>query len=190
MNDVAIISETIGSGSCRKATASTCWASPPRRIVAIWATARSSTSSMNSGATAWTCWSATRRPRPTRRCTSTACAGCHGTNWRGPASGRGVTMRTGVRGYASVAEVLDALESYGSELRCCSLKRLFFPLAHPLVRWWNVRWPVTEMQGLYRRRPWRGFERLALPIPRYREIELVLRRRDEPRLAATTGTRA
>ena len=39
-------------------------------------------------------------------------------------------------------------------------------------------------------RPIKSDRLLALPIPRYREIELVLRRRDEPRLAATTGTRA
>jgi hypothetical protein len=81
-----------------------------------------------------------------------------------------------VREYGSVAEVLNAIE--GSGLRVCEvgLERLVFPILAPLVRYWHARRPIHDVQRLFLRQPWATLEAIGLPIPRYREIQLVLQR--------------
>jgi 2-polyprenyl-3-methyl-5-hydroxy-6-metoxy-1,4-benzoquinol methylase len=93
--------------------------------------------------------------------------------------GRRVLDPTHVREYSSVAEVRHKLESAGFQVLEVALTRLVFPVAHPLVRLFNRMRPVANVQRLFLSPPWSWLETIALPIPRYREIQLVLRRETE-----------
>lgn len=91
--------------------------------------------------------------------------------------GRRVLDPTHVREYASVDEVQAKLEAAGLEVLELGLERLVFPLLVPAVRLWNARWPIRDVQQFFLRQPWSTLESAGLPIPRYREIQLVLRRK-------------
>ncbi|MBL8352951.1 MAG: class I SAM-dependent methyltransferase [Burkholderiaceae bacterium] len=90
--------------------------------------------------------------------------------------GRRVLDPTHVREYADVATVRRPLEAAGFRVEELRLERLVFPIAHPLVRLLNAARPLRDVQRLFLSAPWSWFEAMALPIPRYREIQLVLRR--------------
>jgi 2-polyprenyl-3-methyl-5-hydroxy-6-metoxy-1,4-benzoquinol methylase len=90
--------------------------------------------------------------------------------------GRRVLDPTHVREYGSVAEVLQAVEGSGLLVREVGLERLVFPILAPVVRHWHARRPIHDVQRLFLRQPWAALEAIGLPIPRYREIQLVLQR--------------
>jgi len=90
--------------------------------------------------------------------------------------GRRVLDPTHVREYGSVHEVQSTLEAAGFQTLEVALERLVFPVLVPAVRIWNAVRPIREAQRFFLRQPWATLERLGLPIPRYREIQLVLRR--------------
>lgn len=90
--------------------------------------------------------------------------------------GRRVLDPTHVREYGSVGEVRRTLEAAGFRVLAVGLNRLVFPIAHPLVRLFNRIWPVANVQRIFLAPPWSWLETIGLPIPRYREIQLVLRR--------------
>lgn len=90
--------------------------------------------------------------------------------------GRRVLDPTHLREYATPEEVLRMVDAAGFDVESVQLSRLFFPIAHPLVRWWHSRWPIVDVQRFFLgSRRW--MEALALPIPRYRAIEVLARRR-------------
>lgn len=91
--------------------------------------------------------------------------------------GRRVLDPTHVREYASVKSVVEILESAGFDVMEQGVEPLWFPIAHPFVRLVNSRWPIADVQKLFVRRPWSVLERLAVPIPRYFSIDLLMRRR-------------
>lgn len=91
--------------------------------------------------------------------------------------GRRVLDPTHVREYASVDNVRKILEAAGFDILDVGLERLVFPILHPLVRGLNAIRPIRNVQRLFLSNPWSWLERIALPIPRYREIQLVLQRR-------------
>lgn len=90
--------------------------------------------------------------------------------------GRRVLDPTHVREYSDVASVRQPLEAAGFRVEELKLERLVFPIAHPLVRLVNTVMPIPDVQHLFLKAPWSWVEALALPIPRYREIQLVLQR--------------
>lgn len=90
--------------------------------------------------------------------------------------GRRVLDPTHVREYGSVDQVQRTLETAGFKTLELGLERLVFPVAHPLVRLLNRVRPIANVQRLFLSPPWSWLEAFALPIPRYREIQLVLRR--------------
>lgn len=90
--------------------------------------------------------------------------------------GRRVLDPTHVREYASTEEVRGKLEAAGLRVVDAGLERLVFPVLVPAVRLWHARWPIREVQRFFLRRPWSTLEALGLPIPRYREMQFVLRR--------------
>lgn len=90
--------------------------------------------------------------------------------------GRRVLDPTHLREYASTEPVIEILVAAGFKVIDFGLERLRFPVAHPIVRSWNAIAPIRNVQQLFLRRPWSSLERLSLPIPRYRAIELVLER--------------
>ena len=98
--------------------------------------------------------------------------------------GRRVLDPTHLREYATPEEVLHMVEAAGFDVESVELSRLFFPVAHPLIRWWHSHWPIRDVQRFFLG-PMRWLELLALPIPRYRAIEVLARRRDtNPRLTS------
>jgi 2-polyprenyl-3-methyl-5-hydroxy-6-metoxy-1,4-benzoquinol methylase len=94
--------------------------------------------------------------------------------------GRRVLDPTHVREYGSVEEVRGTVEAAGFQTHELGLERLVFPIAHPLVRLLNRLRPIPNVQQVFLSHPWSWLEKLALPIPRYREIQLVLRREPSP----------
>lgn len=90
--------------------------------------------------------------------------------------GRRVLDPTHVREYKSVQDVREKLERAGFSVMECHLERLVFPVLVPAVRMWNAWSPIRDVQQFFLRAPWSALERLGLPIPRYREIQLVLSR--------------
>lgn len=90
--------------------------------------------------------------------------------------GRRVLDPTHLREYPSVDAVIRLIEAGGFVIRQQRLTRLVFPIAHPLVRWWHARRPIPDVQRLFLRRSTAWLEALALPIPRYRSIEMVAQR--------------
>jgi len=90
--------------------------------------------------------------------------------------GRRVLDPTHVREYSSVQEVQCTLEAAGFRVLEVGLVRLVFPALAPAVRMWNALRPIRDAQRFFLRQPWATLERVGLPIPRYREIQLVLRR--------------
>jgi 2-polyprenyl-3-methyl-5-hydroxy-6-metoxy-1,4-benzoquinol methylase len=91
--------------------------------------------------------------------------------------GRRVLDPTHVREYGDVDAVRSKLQRAGFDIVDLGLERLVFPIAHPLIRWWNASHPVRDVQRLFLSAPWSWIEKLALPIPRYREIQIVAKRR-------------
>jgi len=98
--------------------------------------------------------------------------------------GRRVLDPTHVREYGSVQEVQCTVEAAGFRVLEVGLDRLVFPVLAPAVRMWNAVRPIADAQRFFLRQPWSTLERIGLPIPRYREIQLVLRRE---RAGAATG---
>ena len=94
--------------------------------------------------------------------------------------GRRVLDPTHVREYGSVAEVQATLEAAGFRTVAVALERLVFPVLVPAVRIWNVVHPIRDVQRFFLREPWATLVRVGLPIPRYREIQFVLRRHPAP----------
>lgn len=90
--------------------------------------------------------------------------------------GRRVLDPTHLREYPSPDPVIEVLVRAGFKVVDFGLERLFFPVSHPIVRWWNAILPIQDVQRLFLSQPWSSLERIALPIPRYRAIELVLER--------------
>jgi len=90
--------------------------------------------------------------------------------------GRRVLDPTHLREYASPETVIAVLVGAGFKVVDIGLERLLFPVLHPLVLWWNSIAPIPGVQRLFLSRPWSSLERIALPIPRYRAIELILER--------------
>lgn len=91
--------------------------------------------------------------------------------------GRRVLDPTHVREYSSVDAVRQTLEQAGFDTMEVGLERLAFPLAHPFIRSWNRIRPMRNVQRVFLSPPWSWIEKMALWIPRYREIQLVMRRR-------------
>lgn len=89
--------------------------------------------------------------------------------------GRRVLDPTHLREYPSVGDVIRLIESGGFVVREQRLTRLVFPLAHPFVRWLHARRPIKNVQRLFLNRATRWLEICALPIPRYRSIEIAQR---------------
>jgi 2-polyprenyl-3-methyl-5-hydroxy-6-metoxy-1,4-benzoquinol methylase len=90
--------------------------------------------------------------------------------------GRRVLDPTHLREYASPDLVIEVLKDAGFKVVDFELERLLFPVVHPMVRWWNAVSPIPDVQRLFLSEPWSSLERFALPIPRYRAIELILER--------------
>jgi len=91
--------------------------------------------------------------------------------------GRRVLDPTHLREYASPEDVLKLVRDGGFDIESVQLSRLFFPIAHPILRWWHANWPVHDVQRLFLAGRWHWLEKLVLPIPRYRAIEVLARRR-------------
>ena len=96
--------------------------------------------------------------------------------------GRRVLDPTHLREYPSVRDVTRIVESAGYVIRELRLSRLFFPIAHPLVRQLHVWRPINDVQRLFLRPSMAWLEVLALPIPRYRSIEILAERIAETQL--------
>jgi len=90
--------------------------------------------------------------------------------------GRRVLDPTHLREYPSVSHVTDLLVKAGFALRSQRLSRLFFPIAHPLVRLLHARRPIEDVQRFFLKPSTAWLERVALPIPRYRAIEILAER--------------
>jgi len=93
--------------------------------------------------------------------------------------GRRVLDPTHVREYGSIRDVQSTLEAAGFRTLEVGLERLVFPVLVPAVRMWNGLRPIHDAQRFFLRQPWSTLERIGLPIPRYREIQLVLRRQQK-----------
>lgn len=92
--------------------------------------------------------------------------------------GRRVLDPTHLREYSSEVEVTQMLEAAGFAIRKLRLTRLIFPIAHPIVRWMHSKWPIKNVQKLFLMQIPGWLEKLALPIPRYRAIEIVAEWKD------------
>lgn len=92
--------------------------------------------------------------------------------------GRRVLDPTHLREYPSAGDVTRLIEAGGFVIREQRLSRLVFPIAHPLVRWLHARRPIKDVQRFFLKRCNGWLETLALPIPRYRAIEIVAERLD------------
>jgi len=85
------------------------------------------------------------------------------------------------------------LEAAGFAIRKLHLTRLIFPIAHPIVRWvrsvrWvHSKWPIKTVQKLFITQIPGWLDKLALPIPRYRAIEIVAEWKDTRPPEAKTG---
>jgi SAM-dependent methyltransferase len=101
--------------------------------------------------------------------------------------GRRVLDPTHLREYASEGDVIRMIEKAGFVISEQRLSRLVFPLAHPLIRWLHARRPIKDVQRLFLKRFTGWIEILALPIPRYRAIEIVAKRAFDP-IDPTQGT--
>ncbi len=93
--------------------------------------------------------------------------------------GRRVLDPTHLREYADVQTVVDMVEAGGFVVKQRLLTRLFFPIAHPFVRLVHARRPVVDVQRIFLTPFGRLLELAALPIPRYRSIELLAQRVDD-----------
>lgn len=87
--------------------------------------------------------------------------------------GRRVLDSTHLREYPSPESVLELITAAGFTIKAQRISRLSFPIAHPIVRTLNTFAPIKEVQRLFLRNPYKFLEKLALPIPRYRSIEIV-----------------
>lgn len=92
--------------------------------------------------------------------------------------GRRVIDSTHLREYPSVDSVVKLLEASGFTVNDQCLTRLIFPIAHPVVRLLHAWRPIKEVQRIFLNPAYAWIEKLALPIPRYRSIELLATRRD------------
>lgn len=101
--------------------------------------------------------------------------------------GRRVLDPTHLREYPNVAGVIQLVEAGGFVIREQRLARLVFPVAHPLVRWFHARWPIKNVQRLFLTDFARWLEVIAIPIPRYRSIEIIAERAAD--MPDATGTR-
>ena len=90
--------------------------------------------------------------------------------------GETVLDSTHVREYASAEEFLEVLQDSGFEVDTHETCRLRPPLAHPIVRILNrvFRFKNVNQFFLHPKRAW--LERLTIPIPRYREIQVLARK--------------
>lgn len=93
--------------------------------------------------------------------------------------GRRVLDPTHLREYASADTVIKLLEASGFVVTEQCLTRLIFPLAHPIVRLFHAWRPIRDVQRFFLRPANTWIERLVMPIPRYRSIELLAKRCDE-----------
>lgn len=91
--------------------------------------------------------------------------------------GRRVLDPTHLREYSSATDLNNMLQAAGFVIREQRLTRLIFPVAHPLVRWINGRWPIKDVQKLFLKGIPSFLEKLAIPIPRYRAIEILAERK-------------
>ncbi len=87
--------------------------------------------------------------------------------------GRRVLDPTHLREYPSEAAVLELFDRAGLRVLERSVSRLFFPVAHPILRWFHAHWPIRDPQRFFLRPATAWLEWLALPIPRYRAIEII-----------------
>jgi len=90
--------------------------------------------------------------------------------------GRRVLDPTHLREYASADDVLRLVRAGGFAVRHVRISRLVFPVAHPLVRWWNARHRIEDVQRFFLKPATAWLEAIALPIPRYRSIEVIAER--------------
>jgi len=87
--------------------------------------------------------------------------------------GRRVLDPTHLREYSSSSIVLEILESAGFLIKEKHLSRLIFPIAYPFIRWIHRKWPINDVQRFFLKRSTNWMEKFAVPIPRYRAIEIV-----------------
>lgn len=90
--------------------------------------------------------------------------------------GRRVLDPTHLREYANANQVIKMVEAAGFVIREQRLSRLVFPVAHPLVRWLHAQRPIRDVQRIFLKASTHWLETLALPIPRYRSIEILAKR--------------
>jgi SAM-dependent methyltransferase len=90
--------------------------------------------------------------------------------------GRRVLDPTHLREYSDADVVIRLIAAAGFVVTEQRLTRLVFPIAHPLIRWLHAKRPITDVQRLFLKRSTGWLEWLALPIPRYRAIELLAQR--------------
>lgn len=92
--------------------------------------------------------------------------------------GRRVLDPTHLREYPSADAVLKVLKAAGFAVKEQRVSRLFFPIVHPIVRWLHARWPIANVHTVFLKRHINWLEVFALPIPRYRSIEILAQRSD------------
>ena len=90
--------------------------------------------------------------------------------------GRRVLDSTHLREYPSADAVIKLVEAGGFVVKEQCLTRLLFPIAHPLVRWIHARRPIKDVQRIFLKSSNAWLEAFALPIPRYRSIEILAQR--------------
>lgn len=87
--------------------------------------------------------------------------------------GRRVLDPTHLREYPSEASVVELIERAGLHVLERRVSRLWFPVAHPILRWIHAHWAIKDPQRFFLHSSTAWLERLALPIPRYRSIEII-----------------
>lgn len=88
--------------------------------------------------------------------------------------GRWFLDATHVREYPSAEAVENLLESNGYTVEQVHVARLVFPIIHPLLRWINHFVPIAAINKIFlRSRTLARLEKVGLPIPRYRSIEVL-----------------
>lgn len=109
--------------------------------------------------------------------------------FRKSSDGRRVLDPTHLREYSSVEEVTRLVEQAGFRLQEQKLTRLWFPIIYPFVRWIHAVRPINGVQRMFLERPARWLVYLALPIPRYRAIEIIAQRTDAPHASLVAAVR-
>jgi SAM-dependent methyltransferase len=92
-------------------------------------------------------------------------------------NGKPALDATHVREYASEVELRALIERAGLKVEAESVTGLAFPLVHPILRLLNSVVPFARASAVIQDH-WllRAAERVVLPIPRYRTIEIVASR--------------